>query len=57
MTDITKCRGRNCDLKDKCYRYTAPKNNFKQDYNDFDLRNNKEEICSGYWENTTFKKA
>lgn len=23
MSDITKCTAKNCQLKDKCYRYTA----------------------------------
>ena len=23
MADITKCEGKNCPLKDMCYRYTA----------------------------------
>ena len=26
MTDITKCEGGHCKLKDHCYRYTAPMN-------------------------------
>lgn len=24
MTDITKCQGTGCDVRDKCYRFTAP---------------------------------
>ena len=24
MTDITKCTGEGCGLKETCYRYTAP---------------------------------
>lgn len=26
MADISKCEGNGCPLKEKCYRFTAPKN-------------------------------
>jgi hypothetical protein len=31
MVDITKCRGGNCPIKEKCYRFTA-KAGFRQSY-------------------------
>lgn len=31
MADITKCSGEGCDLKEKCYRFTA-KDGFRQSY-------------------------
>ena len=32
MTDITKCRDEDCPLKESCYRYTAPHNEYGQSY-------------------------
>ena len=30
MTDICKCNGENCTLKDKCYRYVCEADKFYQ---------------------------
>ena len=32
MPDITKCEGRQCELKDTCYRYTSKASEFRQSY-------------------------
>jgi hypothetical protein len=32
MADITCCEGTNCPLKEKCYRFTAPKSELYQSY-------------------------
>lgn len=32
MADITKCEGKNCPLKESCYRYTAKDNEYRQSY-------------------------
>lgn len=32
MTDISKCDGEDCPLKDKCYRYTAPSDDLYQSW-------------------------
>lgn len=32
MTDISKCLGAHCELKESCYRYTAPSNGYWQSY-------------------------
>ena len=29
MTDIAKCHGDGCDIKEHCYRYTAPASEFQ----------------------------
>lgn len=29
MSDITKCTGIDCPLREKCYRYTAPEGNWQ----------------------------
>lgn len=36
MADISKCRGENCKLKLKCYRFLAP-SSYWQTYATFDL--------------------
>lgn len=30
MTDITKCNGAGCSLKNDCYRFTAPSHEYRQ---------------------------
>jgi hypothetical protein len=32
MADITKCEGKDCSLKESCYRYTAPPSEYRQTY-------------------------
>ena len=32
MADITMCAGIDCEIKDKCYRYLAPKSELWQSY-------------------------
>lgn len=32
MPDITKCEGRQCELKDTCYRYTSEPSKYRQSY-------------------------
>jgi len=32
MADITMCEGLTCPRKEQCYRYTAPKNPYRQAY-------------------------
>lgn len=29
MADISKCNGENCSVKEKCYRYTAPEDEYQ----------------------------
>ena len=47
MSDITKCNGRNCPVKQKCKRYTA-KESFLQSY--FSESPIKDGKCDMYWE-------
>jgi hypothetical protein len=35
MADISKCANKDCKLKELCYRFTAPDNEFYQSYSDF----------------------
>ena len=32
MPDISKCEGRECPLKENCYRFTATPSEFRQSY-------------------------
>lgn len=52
MADISKCRGGDCPLKEKCFRFTAPTNEFRQSYFvdvPYDKETNK---CKYLWETT-----
>lgn len=49
MSDITKCSGEKCPLKEKCYRYTAKADEYGQAYFievPFDKEKNE---CEHYW--------
>ena len=54
MADITMCNGEGCNMKETCYRYKAPVNEYRQAYyseiphkDKVDEDNNT--ICSEYW--------
>jgi hypothetical protein len=57
MADITCCPGTNCPVKEKCYRFTAPKSEFMQSYF-FEAPGKTEDdkfTCDMYWgENNEF---
>ena len=40
MADITMCIPHNCPVKDKCYRFTAPVNEYRQSYQKNEAGNN-----------------
>lgn len=49
--DISKCNGEGCPFKEKCFRFTAPVNEFRQAY--FSTPYNKEtNKCEYLWETT-----
>ena len=54
MIDITKCRDEECPLKESCYRFTAPYNEYGQSYFMDSPRVIHEEEgpveCDYYWE-------
>jgi len=51
MADITMCSGKGCRVKDKCYRFTANKNEFRQSYFTKPPINVKDNvlICDYFW--------
>ena len=48
MTDITKCLGENCPMKESCYRFTAESEGIGQTY--FIEPPIKDGKCEHYWE-------
>lgn len=49
MPDITMCTGKDCPLKDDCYRYTAFPNLYYQSY--FRDPPYKDGECNHFWNN------
>ena len=47
MPDITMCRGKSCDCREKCYRYMAVPFRFWQAY--FVGPKKKGENCEHFW--------
>jgi hypothetical protein len=46
MTDITKCTGEGCPLKESCYRFTAPTGMYQSFFVGVPIKNGK---CEYYW--------
>lgn len=56
MPDITMCMGGDCELKEKCYRYTAKVNIYSQSYfSKIPYWNSQS--CQEYWDNTPISKT
>jgi hypothetical protein len=49
MADITKCKGEDCPLKEKCYRFTAKENEYRQAYFINTPYNKQKETCEYLW--------
>lgn len=48
MADITKCYGKDCPIKDNCYRFTAPASFFQYFFIEVPY---KEDKCEHFWDN------
>lgn len=46
MSDITKCRGVNCPIKDQCKRYTAKESVWQSYFMESPIKDGK---CDMYW--------
>jgi hypothetical protein len=46
MTDITKCTGEGCPLKETCHRFTAPKGTWQSYFLNSPIKNGQ---CQYYW--------
>ena len=62
MADITKCEGKECTIKETCWRYKAPVNEYQQAYftnaphkDKVDEDNNT--ICDYYWKQDKLRGA
>jgi hypothetical protein len=55
MADITCCEGLTCPRKEQCYRYTAPKNPYRQAYF-MQMPLEKDNSCEHYVDNKEWKK-
>jgi hypothetical protein len=52
MPDISKCIGRQCELKETCYRYTSKPSEYRQSYFSIpplEVNENGEQECEYYW--------
>ena len=49
MADISMCDNRLCTIKETCWRFKAPVNEFRQSYL-VDQRQDKDGKCEMYWE-------
>ena len=47
MADIAKCTGKDCKVKESCYRYTAPSSEYWQSWMKAIVKDGK---CDMYWE-------
>jgi len=50
MADITKCKGTNCPHKEKCYRFTAPANEYQSYFSKPPIKEDK--TCDMFWGQT-----
>ena len=56
MADISKCEGKECPLKETCYRFTVKGDELHQAYfSDIPYDKEKEE-CNYYWKDEYTKK-
>jgi hypothetical protein len=53
MTDITKCDGKECTMKETCWRYKAPEGRYQSYFTESPHDNKVDEanntICEHYW--------
>ena len=48
MTDITKCEGKECAMKETCWRYKAPKGYYQSYFTESPINKETKE-CEYYW--------
>ena len=49
MTDITMCHGEHCKRRDKCFRFTAKADVFRQSYFTKSPVDTKDGSCEFFW--------
>jgi len=55
MPDISMCKGKDCPLKENCYRYTATPSCYQTFFVNPPYNREKRE-CDYYWENKKYKE-
>jgi hypothetical protein len=55
VADVTMCKGTSCPLKDTCYRFTAPANEYWQSFFTDVPFDKDTEFCDHFWEDTRNK--
>jgi hypothetical protein len=57
MSDISKCSLETCPLKEHCYRFTTPANEYQQSYSKFQyiILEDGRVDCDGYWGSSTMR--
>jgi hypothetical protein len=53
MPDISKCSGKDCPLKESCYRFTAVSSDYQSYFMTPPIKDGK---CEHYWEDKTLKQ-
>ena len=53
MADITMCEGEKCKLKEKCHRFTAKADGFRQSYF-MNTPLNLDGSCNHFWNNKEY---
>lgn len=52
MPDITMCEGKNCPIKNTCYRYTAKADSYQTYFTESPyIKNDKIGTCEYWWDN------
>ena len=51
MSDITKCKGENCPLKETCWRFLAPEERLYQSYFLGIPYSKEKKECEYFWDN------
>ena len=56
MADISMCSGKNCPLKKKCYRYTAPQSDYQSWFDNPPLKE-EDDSCEYFWDNKGYNNV
>lgn len=54
MADITMCKGTTCPVKESCYRFTAPINDWRQSFF-IEVPIKEDKTCDEYWKDERHK--
>jgi hypothetical protein len=55
MADITMCSGGECPMKERCYRFTATKNEWRQSFF-LGIPIKEDKTCDHFWDNQSYTR-